>query len=343
MGCVNSTKQRQKLEGEEKLKKKELQRKNKHQEKERKQRMQINVEEERERQKLEIEHMPGLQGHVRREEHARRAELERQELERQKLKNQECQEFVSIEYVATIKSYDKTKKGFLRMYRVMSEAEAKAVRANRGFHSEGGLVTREGNPNAWRQEIWLSTSIKHSRGFQNESVEDQNGERPKEVCMAFKVNLDKFGEQFATKVVHQDPTKNPSGQTTRNASGDVKNFVHDEKLKDHPWKKMNFCVRGTANVEKFNQCIEGIDELVIKRETKEKAVIYPSDPNDNDQLLSVRSSQSEYDQEQKQNMELPLEDQEELHRQEIELQEELGRSRISVTREEDVTNFLINL
>jgi len=249
----------------------------------------------------------------------------------------------------------------LRMYRVMSEAEAKAVRANRGYHAEGGLVTREGNENAWRQEIWLSTSIKHSRGFQNKKVEDQKGERPEEVCMAFKVNLDKFGEQFATKVVHQDPEKDPSGHTTLNARGDIKNFVHTEKLKNHPWKKMNFCVRGYDNVEKFNQCIEGIDELVIKRKTK--AVIYQSAPNDNDQLLSVRSSQSEYDQEQKQKIKLPLEDQEELHRQEIELQEEeerqrqkielqeeLGRSRkeshissrISVTMEEDVTNFLFD-
>ena len=348
MGCVISTKleedlDRQKLEGEEELQRQQLERE------------QLESEEEKKRQELEcqeIEVMPGLPGVVRREEHNRRAELELQELERQKLKNQERQEFVSIEYVATIKSYDKKKKGFLRMYRVMSEAEAEAVRANGGYHAKGGkggLVTREGNENAWRQEIWLSTSIKHSRGFQNKGVEDKKGERPEEVCMAFKVNLDKFGEQFATKVVHQDPTKNPLGQTTRDALGDVKNFVHNEKLTDHPWKKMNFCVRGYDNAEKFNQCIEGIDELVIKRETK---AIYQIDPNE-EQLLSVRSSQSEYDQEHNPEMELPLDFQEELHRQLIELREEEKRhrqeielqkepGRISVTWEEDVTNFLFD-
>jgi len=105
------------------------------------------------------------------------------------------------------------------------------------------------------------------------------------------------------------------------------------------------------NAEKFNQCIEGIDELVIKRETK---AIYQIDPNE-EQLLSVRSSQSEYDQEHNPEMELPLDFQEELHRQlielreeekrhrqEIELQKEPGRSGISVTWEEDVTNFLFD-
>ena len=54
------------------------------------------VEEERERKELErqeIEGMPGLQGHVRREEHDRRAELKRQEDA-----HQERQEFMSIEY-----------------------------------------------------------------------------------------------------------------------------------------------------------------------------------------------------------------------------------------------------
>ena len=78
--------------------------------------------------------------------------------------------------VDTISSFDWDKDGEMRMYRVMGKLEAENALQNEGLH------TRPKQPS---QEIWLSTSIKHSRQFENKRVKDHSGD----LVMALKVEV----------------------------------------------------------------------------------------------------------------------------------------------------------
>ena len=193
-----------------------------------------------------------------------------------------------MSYVDQIRSFDKDEDGFIRMYRIMGEREYVSVQMH-----EGGLHTPEGNE---RKEIWLSTSIKHSRQFENEG--DRENEHLDKVCVAFKVDVDKFREQFDDEdIIHQFG----SGQVNRPADlPDLKNLVHDELISDHPWRKLNFCLKGEANANKFNECIDSYEALKIVEagvgEDGKARYKIAQKVNDNE-LMSVASSQSKFDHE----------------------------------------------
>ena len=179
-------------------------------------------------------------------------------------------------YVDKIASFDWNKDGFIRMYRVMGALEADYVRRTKE------LGTLED-----RQEVWLSTSIKHSRQFENKAVADHSGD----VCMAFKVNMNKFSEKFKDDQII--PQYNSKAVNEDADLAQLKNLVNREKLKRHLWEKFNFCLKGKENVDKFNQCIEAVDELAIKKFEKRGKIrrkIVKVGPNNEEE--TVRSSES---------------------------------------------------
>ena len=177
-------------------------------------------------------------------------------------------------YVDKIASFDWNKDGFIRMYRVMGATEAANVRRTRV------LGTKLGQP---KQEIWISTSIKHSRVFENKAVADHSGD----VCMAFKVNMKQFSEQFKDdQIIPQE------GSSAENKDADLtelKNLVNHERLGGHLWEKFNFCLKGQENVNKFNLCFETFDELTIKPDGEGRKIVRAG-PNDEEE--TVRSSES---------------------------------------------------
>ena len=101
------------------------------------------------------------------------------------------------------------------MYRVMGKEEAGNVRQNKGLHPR---------PKQPSQEIWLSTSIKHSRQFENRRVKDHSDD----VVMAFKVDMKKFREEFDDEdIVHQ------AGSSALNKGKtlpELQNLVHKERI-----------------------------------------------------------------------------------------------------------------
>ena len=81
---------------------------------------------------------------------------------------------------------------------------------------------------------------------------------------------------------------------------DLKNLVHDELISDHPWRKLNFCLKGEANANKFNECIESYEALKIMEDgvDEDGKARYKIARHINDnELMSVASSQSKVDQE----------------------------------------------
>jgi len=184
-------------------------------------------------------------------------------------------------YVDQIKSFDWNEDGFIRMYRITGEGEATNVR-----RLGGKLQTKFGQ---LTQEIWISTSIKHSRVFENKGVADHSGD----VCMAFKVNMKKFSEQFKNdQIIHQE------GSKAANKVADLaklKNLVNYERLgaketeTKHRWGKLNFCLKGKENVNKFNLCIESKDELTIKPDGAGRKIVRAAPTGEEE---TVRSSES---------------------------------------------------
>ena len=80
----------------------------------------------------------------------------------------------------------------------------------------GELHTRPDQPN---QEIWLITSIKHSRQFENKIV----GDHLSDVCMAFTVDVNEFGKQCAGEdIIHQ-----LGSRSKKKGQADMKNLVKD--------------------------------------------------------------------------------------------------------------------
>jgi len=178
-------------------------------------------------------------------------------------------------YIEKIKSFDYDADGQLRMYRRMSEAEAANVTKT------GGLHTLEGRE---KQEIWLSTSLKHSRQFDNKAVVD----RDDDVVIAFKVDILKFCDNFKEDdIIHQQG----SGKINKGLSlENLKCLVHNEQLADHRWEKINFCLKGEENAKKFNKSFKPLNFNVLKIKKRDgKIVIY--DPENNN--MTVHSSESE--------------------------------------------------
>ena len=65
-------------------------------------------------------------------------------------------------------------------------------------------------------------------------------------------------------------------------------LVHNELLADHRWGKINFCLKGEANAEKFNKCVKSVTKLMMRKEG-DRTVIF--DPEKNDEV--EHSSESE--------------------------------------------------
>ena len=177
-------------------------------------------------------------------------------------------------YMDTILSFDWDKDGKMRMYRVMGKGEAKNVLQNKGLH------TRPKQPS---QEIWLSTSIKHFRQFENKRVKDHSDD----VVMAFKVDMKKFREEFDDEDIIQQ-----GGSSALNKGKtlpELKNLVHKERIGDHRWGKLNLCLKGEENAKKFNKCVlwTELAELKIVKEGERNKIVNP-DADD----TAVHSSES---------------------------------------------------
>ena len=146
----------------------------------------------------------------------------------------------------------------------MGKLEAENALQNEGLH------TRPKQPS---QEIWLSTSIKHSRQFENKRVSDHSDD----VVIAFKVDMKKFREEFDDEgIIHQ------AGSSALNKGKtlpELKNLVHKERIGDHPWGKLNLCLKGEENAKKFNKCVNWteLDELKIVKEGKRTKIVNPVD------------------------------------------------------------------
>merc|ERR1712179_81516 len=180
---------------------------------------------------------------------------------------------VKENYIDVIQSFDYDSDGQIRMYRRMGQDEAKAVLGTQELH------TREGHP---RGEIWLSTSLKHSRQFENNVVHDPG----EDVVMTFKVDIYKFCDQFKGEdIIHQEGSKKINKDLSLE---NLKCLVHNERLADHRWGKVNFCLKGEANAKKFNKCVKSVRRLMIKKDG-DRTIIY--DPENNDQV--EHSSESE--------------------------------------------------
>ena len=129
----------------------------------------------------------------------------------------------------------------------------------------------------------MSTSLKHSRQFENKIVKNNQDD----VVMVFKVDIYEFCKQFADEdIIHQMG----SGKINKRdlPLENLKCLVNNERLADHRWEKINFCLKGEANAVKFNKCIKQIRKLKIRNE-ENKIVIF--DPENDDMIEN--SSESE--------------------------------------------------
>merc|ERR1711982_39640 len=108
------------------------------------------------------------------------------------------------------------------MYRRMCQQEAENVNKE-----PRGLKTKQPT-----QELWLSTSLKHSRQFVNKGVENPQDD----VVMAFIVNLEEFEDHFRNEdFIDQRDSKSINKLL---APENLKNLVNDEILKDHEVHKI---------------------------------------------------------------------------------------------------------
>ena len=167
-------------------------------------------------------------------------------------------------YIDKILSFDYDKDGFIRMYRRMSNKEATNVMSK-------GLHTREGED---KQEVWLSTSLKHSRQFENKIVKDHADD----CVIAFRVDLKRFCELFQNEDII--PQRNSSATNRGVKVEDLKCLVNGERLNEHPWEKINICLKGQANADKFNKCIDSLTLLKVRAERGQIIVYNPSNMQD---------------------------------------------------------------
>merc|ERR1711915_706167 len=153
---------------------------------------------------------------------------------------------------------------------------------------EQGLVA-----NGPTGEGWMSTSLKHSRVFENQSRSEHDGER----VVVFRVDIKRFVTEFRPEDIIVQ-----AGSATVNkyrvAKGlTLANLVNYERLHgrdfQHPWQKFNICMKGETNVRKFNKCIEEIRVLSIRTAEDGMKEIYDPNPDYPDEDGVEHSSESE--------------------------------------------------
>ena len=85
--------------------------------------------------------------------------------------------------------------------------------------------------------------IKYFCQFENKIV----GDHLSDVCMAFKVDVNEFGKHCAG----EDIIRQLGSRSKNKGQADMKNPFHDveERLKRHPWKKLNFCLKGELRMQ----------------------------------------------------------------------------------------------
>jgi len=154
--------------------------------------------------------------------------------------------------IEQIDRFDLNEDGEMRIYRRMSQKEMEKVLATRQLQPH--IIKPDQN------EVWLSTSLKHSRDFENKKVNSPEND----VVIAFYVDVEKFCKEFENGIIHQHGSKSVNANLILD---NLKALYHDENLANHPWNKVNFCMKGRANVEKFNRCImndaRGINKIEI--------------------------------------------------------------------------------
>ena len=69
---------------------------------------------------------------------------------------------------------------------------------------------------------------------------------------------------------------------------ELKNLVHNERIGDHPWGKLNLCLKGKENAKKFKKCVlwTELDKLKIVKEGERTTIVNPADD------MTVHSSES---------------------------------------------------
>eukprot|EP00092_Neocalanus_flemingeri_P053130 GFUD01062348.1.p1 GENE.GFUD01062348.1~~GFUD01062348.1.p1 ORF type:complete len:680 (+),score=126.43 GFUD01062348.1:295-2040(+) len=209
-------------------------------------------------------------------------------------------EIISSQVIQLFKSFDPDKKNMIRMYR----------RANTDFmnacKSAGKLVRKPSG----EKELWFSTSMKHSRIFNNQAYKDNT----KDVVFEIFVDLSHFISKFKKQIVENKfagqywNSKNTNDEkypedhwknlihrlleywNSKNTNDEKypedhwKNLIHREILNkhnpnpkgknkksvDHPWGKINFATVGDKHLDSFNKCIQKINICNMVRLTNEQ-------------------------------------------------------------------------
>jgi len=178
-------------------------------------------------------------------------------------------------YIDKILSFDYNQDGFIRMYSRMGPQQAVPVMQDKA------LRTRPGKE---RGEIWLSTSLKHSRQFENKIVKDHADD----CVIAFRVDLKRFCELFQNEDII--PQRNSSATNRGVKVEDLKCLVNGERLNEHPWEKINICLKGQANADKFNKCIDSLTLLKVRAERGQIIVYNPSNMQDEASSESIAAA-----------------------------------------------------
>eukprot|EP00092_Neocalanus_flemingeri_P062791 GFUD01075827.1.p1 GENE.GFUD01075827.1~~GFUD01075827.1.p1 ORF type:complete len:245 (-),score=58.91 GFUD01075827.1:146-880(-) len=163
----------------------------------------------------------------------------------------------------------------IRMYR----------RANTDFMNACILADKLVRKPSGEKELWFSTSMKHSRIFNNQAYLDNT----KDVVFEIFVDLSLFIQKFENQIVEQHLAgqywNNKKKNTAEKYPEDHwKNLIHREildydnpkpiigekKSVDHPWGKINFATVGQRHLDRFNECIQKINICNMVRLTNEK-------------------------------------------------------------------------
>jgi len=157
------------------------------------------------------------------------------------------------DYFNNLQAFDYDNDRLIRMYRKMSPVEAKAVMDKKGLVFR---PTDSGLP-----EKWLTSSLRHTRVFENDGVQDNQND----VVVAFTVNLDTFGKEFASdSLIHQFGSRKVNeGRPV----SELKNLVNREQLRKHPKRKFNICLKGEKNIERFNKTIEKVENFNLENKS----------------------------------------------------------------------------
>ena len=102
--------------------------------------------------------------------------------------------------------------------------------------------------------------------------------------MAFKVDMKKFREELDDEDIIHKAESNALNKG---------NLGHKERIGDHPWGKLNLCLKGEENAKKFNKCVlwTELAELKIVKEGERNKIVNPN-PNPDADDTTVHSSES---------------------------------------------------